>query len=148
LIPANDNDAPLIEEALDVEGRVDQAIEGALRLQIAMLQAAGIPDDEIPALMRAGQPYVVGERRAELFVPNQSGRIIPHLPSIPNMAGMGAGRQGNTVNVRQNITVAGNGDEALKSAMRIAAAQGAAEGAKIAGQQFPNRFAQCQRNGR
>jgi hypothetical protein len=28
----------------------------------------------------AGQPYIVGERQPELFVPNQSGRIIPKVP--------------------------------------------------------------------
>lgn len=28
-----------------------------------------------------GMPYVVGERRAELFVPDQNGRILPHVPS-------------------------------------------------------------------
>lgn len=30
--------------------------------------------------VQAGKPYVVGERRPELFVPNASGRIIPHVP--------------------------------------------------------------------
>lgn len=29
----------------------------------------------------AGQPYIVGEKRPELFVPNVSGRIIPKVPS-------------------------------------------------------------------
>ncbi|WP_287497169.1 hypothetical protein [Pandoraea sp. CB10b_02] len=29
----------------------------------------------------AGQPYIVGERQAELFVPNTSGTILPSLPS-------------------------------------------------------------------
>lgn len=28
----------------------------------------------------AGAPYIVGERRPELFIPNQSGRILPSLP--------------------------------------------------------------------
>lgn len=28
----------------------------------------------------AGQPYIVGEKRPELFVPNQSGRILPEVP--------------------------------------------------------------------
>jgi len=28
----------------------------------------------------AGSPYIVGERRPELFIPNQSGRILPSLP--------------------------------------------------------------------
>jgi hypothetical protein len=29
----------------------------------------------------AGHPYIVGERRPELFVPNTNGRIIPNLPT-------------------------------------------------------------------
>ncbi len=29
----------------------------------------------------AGQPYIVGERRPELFIPNQSGRIVPKVPA-------------------------------------------------------------------
>jgi hypothetical protein len=28
----------------------------------------------------AGVPYIVGEKRAELFVPNENGRIVPRLP--------------------------------------------------------------------
>lgn len=31
--------------------------------------------------VQAGQPYVVGEKRPELFVPNQSGTILPEVPS-------------------------------------------------------------------
>ncbi len=32
--------------------------------------------------VEAGKPYVVGEKRPELFVPNQSGVIIPYVPSV------------------------------------------------------------------
>lgn len=38
-----------------------------------------------------GQPYIVGEKRPELFVPNQSGTIIPNLK--------GLGGSGSTINV-------------------------------------------------
>lgn len=31
--------------------------------------------------VRAGQPYIVGEKRPELFVPNQNGVIVPHVPA-------------------------------------------------------------------
>jgi hypothetical protein len=27
-----------------------------------------------------GQPYIVGEKRPELFIPNESGRILPRVP--------------------------------------------------------------------
>ena len=30
----------------------------------------------------AGQPYIVGEKRPELFVPNVSGRIVPRIPNV------------------------------------------------------------------
>lgn len=30
--------------------------------------------------VRAGEPYIVGERRAELFVPNRNGTIVPRIP--------------------------------------------------------------------
>lgn len=40
----------------------------------------------------AGMPYVVGENQPELFIPNQSGTIIPNVPS-----GGGGGGGGTTV---------------------------------------------------
>lgn len=43
--------------------------------------------------VRAGQPYIVGEKRAELFVPSQSGKIIPRID--------GPGGGGRVVNVYQ-----------------------------------------------
>jgi tape measure domain-containing protein len=44
--------------------------------------------DDIPGVangghVRARHPYIVGERRAELFVPSVSGRIIPRVPDSP-----------------------------------------------------------------
>lgn len=32
--------------------------------------------------VKAGQPYIVGERQPELFVPNRSGTILPSVPSM------------------------------------------------------------------
>lgn len=52
----------------------------------------------------AGRAYVVGERRAELFVPNQSGTILPRVPSAPAIAGVGPG---TTINAPINITIEG-----------------------------------------
>lgn len=49
--------------------------------------------------VRAGQPYIVGERRPEVFVPNTSGTILPRVPS-------GSGR---AVMVNQHINVTGLG---------------------------------------
>lgn len=40
----------------------------------------GIPRRALGGPVTAGQPYIVGEHRPELFVPNQSGRIAPRVP--------------------------------------------------------------------
>ncbi|TKT78426.1 tape measure protein [Aquamicrobium sp. LC103] len=37
--------------------------------------------------VRAGQPYIVGERRPELFVPSQNGTIVPRVPKMPKVGG-------------------------------------------------------------
>jgi hypothetical protein len=42
--------------------------------------------------VEAGRPYVVGEHRPELFVPNRPGRIVPRVP-----AGWNGGRGGATI---------------------------------------------------
>lgn len=34
--------------------------------------------------VRKGQPYIVGEKRAELFVPDQNGKIVPRVPQVPS----------------------------------------------------------------
>ena len=49
--------------------------------------------------MRAGLPYLVGERGPELFTPNLSGRITPN-----NALGRGgASRQPGTINLTLNL---------------------------------------------
>jgi len=35
--------------------------------------------------VRKGQPYIVGERRPEVFVPDQNGTILPKVPSAPTL---------------------------------------------------------------
>jgi len=35
--------------------------------------------------VKKGQPYVVGEKRPELFVPDSNGTIMPRVPSAPSM---------------------------------------------------------------
>jgi tape measure domain-containing protein len=39
------------------------------------------PGKAIGGPVRAGQPYIVGEHKPELFIPDQAGRIVPQLPS-------------------------------------------------------------------
>lgn len=57
----------------------------------------------------AGQPYIVGERRPELFVPNQSGTIVPRVPTIT--AG-GSGAFAPSVTFAPTISVQGGGGDA------------------------------------
>lgn len=45
----------------------------------ALQNDAGAPGRAIGGNVTMGQPYVVGEKRPELFVPNQSGKIIPRV---------------------------------------------------------------------
>ncbi|RWE75250.1 phage tail length tape measure family protein [Mesorhizobium sp.] len=37
--------------------------------------------------VQAGKPYIVGEKRPELFVPNRSGTILPSVPTVQNAGG-------------------------------------------------------------
>jgi tape measure domain-containing protein len=46
--------------------------------------------------VRKGQPYIVGERRPEMFVPDQGGRIVTKVPTLASMPAGGA--RGQTVN--------------------------------------------------
>ena len=39
----------------------------------------GIGGNAIGGAVRAGEPTIVGERRPELFVPQESGRIVPQV---------------------------------------------------------------------
>jgi len=68
----------------------------------------------------AGQPYIVGEHRPELFVPNTNGVIVPQVPRI-NMP-RAANDSGKTINYNQTIApnFAGNAatrEEVLQIAM-------------------------------
>ena len=49
-----------------------------------------------------GQPYIVGERGPELFVPGGNGHIVPHEALQPSFAGVRAG--GSTPNIYLTIT--------------------------------------------
>ncbi len=62
---------------------------------VASVRAAGGP-------VTAGQPYIVGERRPELFVPDQNGRIVPKVPSAAR-GGSSYGGGGNTYHITQVI---------------------------------------------
>ena len=49
--------------------------------------------------VQRGQPYMVGERGAEMFVPNQSGSIVPN-----NQLGGGAVTVNQTINLSAGVS--------------------------------------------
>ncbi|MEO0624078.1 MAG: hypothetical protein AAF183_17905 [Pseudomonadota bacterium] len=51
--------------------------------------------------VQAGRAYVVGERRPELFVPNQSGTIVPRVPEMTGSGGGSIAIGGTTINISQ-----------------------------------------------
>lgn len=67
----------------------------------AQVKAIRATNREYGGPVQAGQPYVVGEKRPELFVPSQSGHIVPNMPS-------GRGRDtssGNTIMTVKGLSV-------------------------------------------
>jgi len=74
------------------------AIQKAITGPIA--GALGLTGRAIGGSVQRGQPYLVGERGAELFVPSSSGSIV----SNKNLAGAGVGGGGVTVNQTINVT--------------------------------------------
>lgn len=75
-----------------------------------------------------GQPYIVGEKRPELFVPNQSGKIIPSVPTAPRMPNLQAATQpAGGVNVTYAPTNNFQGTSEELDQMRRAIAQDRAQ---------------------
>jgi hypothetical protein len=62
----------------------------------------------------AGVPYVVGERRPEVFVPDQNGTIIPQVPSAQSAMRGAPGRSGAAFNVEHMTVVGYNPDDAVQ----------------------------------
>ncbi|MGB5905745.1 MAG: phage tail tape measure C-terminal domain-containing protein, partial [Xanthobacteraceae bacterium] len=96
-----------------IAGLLGNLIPGAgvgMPLNILPGRASGGP-------VTAGQPYIVGEKRPELFVPSQNGMIIPQVPTMKGRRG------GNDFNV--TISLAGaNGDDAIRQIAAQATLQG------------------------
>jgi hypothetical protein len=74
------------------------------------LRAAGGP-------VTGGQPYIVGERGPELFMPHGSGSIVNNS----RLGGMGGG----TVNVTVNMPAGSNGDDVVRALQDYARRRGA-----------------------
>lgn len=58
--------------------------------------------------VRKGQPYIVGEKRPEVFVPNQSGTILPKVPSAPSMPSVSKSG-GGSISAPVSITIDATG---------------------------------------
>lgn len=75
-----------------------------------MFRAGGGP-------VQAGQPYIVGEKRPELFVPRTSGTIVPQVPSL-----VAAGGGSTSVPINISIDARGADREGLMRVERQVAA--------------------------
>lgn len=72
-----------------------------------------------------GQPYIVGERRPEVFVPSTAGRIIPSVTAASSKVQGGASAMPPRFDININLEGA-NGDAAIERIARRAAAEGSA----------------------
>ena len=76
--------------------RLVQSIGGSLKSMKIFGGSGATPGKATGGSVQAGQPYIVGERGKELFVPRQSGNIVPNNK-------LGGGNDG--VTVVQNINI-------------------------------------------
>ena len=82
--------------------------------------------------MQAGQPYMVGERGPEMFVPNQSGSIVAN-----NSMGAGSGVVVNqTINVTTGVQSTVRAEIAGLMPQIAQAAKGAVADARVRGGNF------------
>lgn len=61
------------------------------QIGLAEIATLGISAREFGGPVTAGQPYIVGEKRPELFVPSQNGYIMPSVPAPYNAPQQGGG---------------------------------------------------------
>jgi hypothetical protein len=89
----------------------------------------------------AGQPYLVGEKRPELFVPSTSGMILPQVPAIR------AGGAPTAIHLSTYISLDGaNGDETVRKIVRQGVLEGMAINAANLKRQFPGLMVAAQQH--
>lgn len=94
--------------------------------------------------VQAGTPYIVGEKRPELFVPDTAGRIIPRLPNIANLA---QGSRTLTMSFTNQNSFAGAVDANSIRAYADQVGEVSARSAiKTIQRQFPNLIVKAQRD--
>jgi hypothetical protein len=113
-----ENLADLVMGAFEGQGKGDGGWMSSIFSALAGKRATG-------GSVTAGQPYLVGERRPEVFVPNVNGTVIPSVNAAMSRAQ--AARGGSPVPLSVRIDLAGaNGDETIIRLARQAAAEGTA----------------------
>ncbi len=88
--------------------------------------------------VRAGEAYIVGEKRPELFIPDQDGTILPSVPQgdmfaagSPFGGGGGGGGGGGRVDVGLHITGSGGLAQMLGQAVRTGEVQLQVNGQRV-----------------
>lgn len=93
-----------------------------LVLRVDLLAAAKAAGKATGGPVSANTPYIVGERRPELFVPSTSGRIVPRVPNVGTMA---AGGTTIIVNTGQSVSSKDDIAREIRKIMREGAQRGA-----------------------
>lgn len=76
--------------------------------------------------VQKGRPYIVGEKREELFVPDQSGRILPSVPQMPDLRALAGSAKGDRPSPAQvNVEVFVRDDGTLGAIARQAGGEAA-----------------------
>lgn len=94
--------------------------------------------------VKKGQPYVVGEKRPELFVPDQSGTIVPSVPKMAMPSRGGTATGGGYLDVR-TVSEVVNGN--LVPVMTQVSGIVGGQQIKRANKQLPGRLAASQARG-
>jgi hypothetical protein len=87
----------------------------------------------------AGQPYIVGERRSELFVPDQTGTILPYVPQVSG--GGSSGQQSVHVTVGVSVDRSGNLQAYVKDVAQGEAASATRQGLDTFDRGLPDKIA-------
>lgn len=73
----------VIQQLADIKYRLDRiprSVTIGVNNKLAGMSGAAFRADGGP--VRAGMPYIVGERRPELFVPDRNGTVLPSVPGL------------------------------------------------------------------
>ncbi len=98
---------------------IDLALDDLFRpsskggLGFNLLSIFGLGRRAVGGAAMAGKPIVVGEHRPEVFVPNSNGRIIPQVPTLPDLSAMQGAMAGPQITFAPQIDARGASVEAV-----------------------------------